>query len=302
MPGTAAGSCTTYAASRFGCRPRSGRSRRRRRERTRRAIGRLARAAAASRESASRPAQPPGAGQVEDEVQCRRRRGRGTCRAGRPRSTVSADEGLRRRVVGLEHADRAELDPRDGKPVGALAQEVGERLDLGQLRHPLTLAHVRVGPRTPVCRVPPAEAPVVPSPGPQNPRFAENVSACGRRAGGAGGRSRRRRGRSGPAGAPGGANSSLDTGMPCERTCSAGVSSRMAIASHRLGAVARRSRRRSWGRAARRRRPGASGSAGTPGPAGAAPPACAPARCGTTRCWSAPSRSAAAARPGSRAA
>ena len=34
-----------------------------------------------------------------------------------------ATQGLRRRVVGLEHADRAELHPRDGKAVGALARK-----------------------------------------------------------------------------------------------------------------------------------------------------------------------------------
>ena len=40
-----------------------------------------------------------------------------------------------RRVVGLEHADGADVDPGDHATDGALAEEPGERLDLRQLRH-----------------------------------------------------------------------------------------------------------------------------------------------------------------------
>ena len=39
-------------------------------------------------------------------------------------------EGLRRRVVRLEHRERAELQPDDGQPVEPPVEEVDERLHL----------------------------------------------------------------------------------------------------------------------------------------------------------------------------
>ena len=44
-------------------------------------------------------------------------------------------ERLRRRVERLEHAERRELDLRDGETVRPLGEEVDERLHLRQLRH-----------------------------------------------------------------------------------------------------------------------------------------------------------------------
>ena len=78
---------------------------RRRRGRTRSAMRSPCPAAARCVGSCVGPAQPAGPRQVEHQVQCRRRRGRGTCRAGdpgRPRAPASA---VRRRVEGLEHAE-----------------------------------------------------------------------------------------------------------------------------------------------------------------------------------------------------
>ena len=48
---------------------------------------------------------------------------------------LEAGQGGDRRVVGLQHADRADVDPGDDPADRALAEEPGERLDLGQLRH-----------------------------------------------------------------------------------------------------------------------------------------------------------------------
>ena len=55
-----------------------------------------------------------------------------------------------RRVVRLQHADRGHLDRSDDRPDGPLAQEVGQGLHLGQLRHGPTLrAGPTVGPWQP---------------------------------------------------------------------------------------------------------------------------------------------------------
>ena len=46
------------------------------------------------------------------------------------------------RVIGLQNADRPQLDTDDGQAASTLAQEVDERLNLWELRHSLILAQV----------------------------------------------------------------------------------------------------------------------------------------------------------------
>ena len=80
------------------------------------------------------PPQPTGAGQMEDQVRS------ATVDVDELAMTSDArdgraDEGLRRWVEGLEDADRAEVDPRDGQAVQSRAQEVDKGLHLGQFRH-----------------------------------------------------------------------------------------------------------------------------------------------------------------------
>ncbi len=57
-----------------------------------------------------------------------------------PRDEQTLQRG-RRRVVGLEDVDRADLDLRHDASCHALAQEGGERFDLGELRHAASLVH-----------------------------------------------------------------------------------------------------------------------------------------------------------------
>jgi hypothetical protein len=52
-------------------------------------------------------------------------------------------ERLRGRVEGLEHTDRSQLDLRHGETGRPLAEEVDERLHLGQLGHAPILPNER---------------------------------------------------------------------------------------------------------------------------------------------------------------
>ena len=80
------------------------------------------------------PAQPAGPRQVEDQVQPL---GGDVDELAVPGDVVDlqAPQGRERRVVGLQRAERGELDVGDGVADAALAQEPRERLDLGHLRH-----------------------------------------------------------------------------------------------------------------------------------------------------------------------
>jgi len=85
------------------------------------------------------PAQPARPGQVGDQVERILRPveeldGEELPVARRP-GDDPPDEGLHRRVEGLDGAHRRDVDPRDRAVEGVLAQVVRERLDLGQLGH-----------------------------------------------------------------------------------------------------------------------------------------------------------------------
>jgi hypothetical protein len=85
------------------------------------------------------PAQPAGAREVEDQVDAVDVDVQPLAVAV-DAGDAQAEQGGRRRVVGLEDADRPDVDPRDRAADQPLAQEAGERLDLGQFGHDLTVA------------------------------------------------------------------------------------------------------------------------------------------------------------------
>ena len=68
------------------------------------------------------PAHPAGAREVQHEVGAPRRRCRGTCRAGVTPSTIAAGQRRDRRVVGLQAAERGDVDAHDRTAVQAPGQ------------------------------------------------------------------------------------------------------------------------------------------------------------------------------------
>src|SRR4029079_2833051 len=114
------------------------------------------------------PVQPAGRGEVGGQVQCVRRAGGGTAdldveELPVPPGAGDLQPGDRRRwrVEGLQRADRGGGEPGDDVTYRALAQECGERLHLGQLRHAVQYAPTR------------GQAPVSPQE-PQEPRNPGN--------------------------------------------------------------------------------------------------------------------------------
>ena len=57
------------------------------------------------------------------------------------RADLEALQRGQRRVVRLQDAERGQIDPRHHPPHGALGQEGGQRLHLGQLGHATSLPH-----------------------------------------------------------------------------------------------------------------------------------------------------------------
>ena len=134
MPGTSAGSRTTYTAS-FLRVPASVRSKPGAvvevdAQRERALAVRLGR----RRRQRGPPLQPAGPGQVDHQVQAVHVQVEELPVPARPGHGQPAERG-HRRVVRLQGADRGDVDPGHHAPDGALAQHVGEGLHLRQLGH-----------------------------------------------------------------------------------------------------------------------------------------------------------------------